>query len=294
MPFPIPARPTHVLARPTGAAAFSLVLLAALVLRGCSDGAEKPMAQQGREDAMPCEIRPSADNTGASGDLRSEAVTVIEKNGVTLEDARVPSLEIRANNVTLRNVEVAGNILVTGDNATIDHVTTTGLALSSVSGATVQYTEVSGSPEDAIHITSDAGSRVRDVTLRYNYIHSPAVPPGAHYDGTQVRGADGLLVKCSTYDAGSYRSSYNAAIYLEDANGGESNVTIENNWLNGWGFSVMLDAPGTRIIGNSLGGDTRWGSCYLGVGTSLASLDIRDNVNTESGENDPMCAEAAP
>ena len=175
----------------------------------------------------------------------------------------------------------------------IDHVTTTGIAISSASGATVQYTNVSHSKEDGIHITSDGGSLVRDVVLEHNFVHSPVLPPEAHYDGTQVRGVDGLLVECSTYDPGRYQSTYNAAIYLEDANGGDSNVTIKDNWLVGSGFSVMVDAPGTKIIGNRVGGDPHWGSCYLGTGTAVQSLTMRNNVDEASGDTDPMCAEAA-
>jgi hypothetical protein len=258
--------------------------LGAASLAGCSDD-----GGEGTAKAAPCAIRPSADNTGASGDLQRDSTAVVEEDGVTLADVQVGGLEVRGDDVTLRNVRVDGSILVTGDGATIDHVTTTGIAISSASKAQVRYSEISGGGDDGIHITSDRGRLVKDITLTYNFVHSPDVPAGGHYDGTQVRGVDGLLVKCSTYDPGPYQSTYNAGIYLEDANGGDANVAIEHNWLLGSGFSVMLDAPGTRLVGNQVGGDPHWGACYLGPGTDPDSLTIRENRDEATGEASPLC-----
>ncbi|MDF1603445.1 right-handed parallel beta-helix repeat-containing protein [Nocardioides sp. YIM 152315] len=258
--------------------------LAASCLTGCSDDADGGTAKE-----APCDVRPSADNTGATGDLRRDSTAVVEEDGATLEDVHLGSVEVRADDVTLRNVRVDGNILVTGDGVTIDHVSTTGIAISSASKAEVRYSNIGGGAEDGIHVTSDRGRLATDITLSYNFVHSPEVPPGGHYDGTQVRGVDGLLVTCSTYDAGPYESTHNAAIYLEDANGGDANVAIEHNWLLGSGFSVMLDAPGTRLIGNRVAGDPHWGTCYLGPGTTPDALTIRDNVDEATGDPDPLC-----
>jgi Right handed beta helix region len=181
----------------------------------------------------------------------------------------------------------------TGNNAILDHVSATGIAISSATGSTVQYSNIGKSPEDGIHITSDRGSMVKNVVLSHNFIHSPKVPETAHYDGTQVRGVKGLVISCSTYDPGKYQTPFNAAIYLEDANGGNTNVSIEDNWLYGFGFSVMIDAPKTRIIGNRVGGDIHWGTCYLSDSVSVSSLRIRDNINEKTHKPEPMCSEAS-
>lgn len=237
-------------------------------------------------------MKPSASNTGATGTLQDNPTTVL-KNGQTLENARVEELEIRGKGVTVRNVEVAGNVFITGNNAILDHVSATGIAISSATGSTVQYSNIGKSPEDGIHITSDRGSMVKNVVLSHNFIHSPKVPETAHYDGTQVRGVKGLVISCSTYDPGKYQTPFNAAIYLEDANGGNTNVSIEDNWLYGFGFSVMIDAPKTRIIGNRVGGDIHWGTCYLSDSVSVSSLRIRDNINEKTHKPEPMCSEAS-
>jgi hypothetical protein len=239
-----------------------------------------------------CETKPSASNTGPNGRLRDNSTTVL-KNGQLLENARVKGLEIRGKGVTVRNVKVTGSIFITGDNATLDHVSATGIAISSASGAQVQYSNIAKSPEDGIHITSDSGRMVKNVVLSHNFIHTPKVPNSAHYDGTQVRGVRGLVISCSTYDPGKYRYPYNAAIYLEDANGGNRNVSIEHNWLYGFGFSVMIDDSKTRIIGNRVGGDIHWATCDLGDSVRVSSLKMRDNINDETGKPEQMCSEAS-
>jgi hypothetical protein len=239
-----------------------------------------------------CELKPSASNTGSTGPLKNSSTTVLN-NGQTLENVRVKELEIRGKDVTVRNVEATGYILVTGDDALIDHVSTPGIGISSASGITVQYTNIGNGDGDGIHVTSDGGRLIRNVVLKYNFIHSPKVPDDAHYDGTQVRGVKGLVISCSMYDPGKYRDPYNAAIYLEDANGGNTKVSIEHNWLYGFGFSVMIDSPKTRIIGNRIGGDVHWGTCDLGDSVSVSSLKIRDNINDQTHKHESMCSEAS-
>jgi hypothetical protein len=239
-----------------------------------------------------CETKPSASNTGPTGHLKDSSTTVLN-NGQKLENVRVRELEVRGKNVILRNVEVTGSILITGNNAMLDHISSTGIGISSAAGTTVQYSNIAKSDEDGIHITSDRGSTVKNVILSHNFIHNPKVPESAHYDGTQVRGVKGLVISCSTYDPGRYRTPYNAAIYLEDANGGNTKVSIENNWLYGFGFSVMIDSPKTRIIGNRVGGDIHWGTCDLGDSVSVSSLKIRDNINDKTQKPEPMCSEAS-
>ncbi len=233
-----------------------------------------------------CGARPSASNTGAHGTRRSSGTTVLG-NGAVLENANVSDLTIEGDNVKVRNVAVSGGILVTGDGVTIDHVTTKGIGISSASNVTVQYANIGFGDDDAIHVTSDRGRLVKNVSLTHNYIHDPRVSSSAHYDGTQVRGASGVTISCSNYDPGAYQSTYNAAVYLEDANGGTSNVKVVNNWLNGFGFPVMIAASGTQLLDNKLGGDIHWENCYVGDGPGNAGLVSRGN--TRNGASINLC-----
>jgi hypothetical protein len=225
-----------------------------------------------------CSFKPSAATTGASGSRSNSSVRVLN-DGQTLQNADVGgSIEIRGNNVTVRNVSVGGNILVTGDDAMIDHVTTQGVAISSASGTTVQYANIGYSKEDGIHVTSDRGRMIRNAVLRYNYIHDPRVPSDAHYDGTQVRGVNGLTIDCSVYDPGPFQWTYNAGVYIEDANGGDTNVRVTNNWLYGHAFPVMVDKSTSTFTKNRIGGDIKWDTCYPGKGLNSSNFTSSGNV----------------
>ncbi len=205
-----------------------------------------------------------------------------------LQNANVSSLEIRGSNVTVKNVAVAGGILVAGNNAMIDHVTTQNIGISSASGVTVQYTNIGFGQEDAIHVTSDSGSYIQNVTLKYNYLHDPRVAPSSHYDGIQVRGASNSTIACNTIDPGPFQWTFNAAVYLEDANGGDNNIVVQNNWLNGFAFSVMMDARNITLLGNQLGGDIHWGECY--VGTGVGNPGLTSTGNTRDGQPVSLCS----
>ncbi len=233
-------------------------------------------------------MQPGPSNTGASGTLTPQSDTVV-KDGATIQNVDVTSLDITGSDVTVQNVNVAGNILVKGDRVTLDHVTAKAIAVSSASKVTIRFANLGASQDDAIHITSDSGRVVRDVLLEYNYIHNPQVPDTAHFDGTQIRGGDGVVIRCSTYDPGPYQQSFNAAIYLENANGGDRNITIQDNWLRGFGYTFMVDATGTTIRDNVLGGTPRWGTCYLGTDMSPTSVIASGNVAESDGSGMAVC-----
>jgi hypothetical protein len=208
-----------------------------------------------------------------------------------VENAVFSNLNITGDDVMIRNVKVEGEILVTGDRVTLDHVTAQAIAISSASDVTVRFSDVGFGSDDAIHITSDRGRRVQNITLNNNYIHDPRVESTGHYDGTQIRGADNVMISCSTYDAGPYQPPFNAAIYLENANGGDNGATIRDNWLRGFGYVLMIDATGTTVSGNKIGGDIHWGTCYLGKDTPPSAVASHGNVLEASGEPIPVCAD---
>jgi hypothetical protein len=212
--------------------------------------------------------------------------------GQTLSNVNVDHLVVAGKGVTVRNVHVKGSILVTGDGTLIDHVTAGGVSISSAQNTTVQYANIGFGRGDGIHVTSDRGRTVRNVTLRYNWVHDPRVPDDAHYDGIQVRGVNGLSILCSVFDAGSYQHMNNAGVYLEDANGGDSNIVVARNWIYGSGFSVMMDATNVTLDSNRVGGDIHWGTCRPGVRTGNAGLRSTGNLHDATGEPLALCQDS--
>lgn len=252
--------------------------------------AAAPAGAQESSVSTPCKFRPSKFNTGARGELRQSGVTTVE-SGKTLENVSVQRLHVAGSNVTIRNVRVAGSILVTGDRVKVRRVTAQGVSISSASHVSVARSHIRSSPMDGIHITSDRGRLVRDVTLRYNLVRRPQTPSDNHYDGTQVRGVDGLSIRCSTYRAGRYHENFNAAVFLEHANGGSSNVEVRNNWMFGFAFSVMVDSRSATFTGNKIGGDIKWGPCLLLDGSGSQGFTSAGNTWAETGKRVNLCGQ---
>jgi hypothetical protein len=217
-------------------------------------------------------VRPDAANTGATGTLTDyTGSTYITTPGTVIDGKTVHGdLVIAAANVVVRNSRVTGRIefYPGGDDGLITGVTAkSGVGVSSAHRATIEKSEITNaSGQDAMHVSSDRGTYINGVTVRDNWIHSPVVPQGAHYDGLQVRGAADVLVECNNFDLGAYQDGYNAPVFFEWDNGGWSNVRVVDNWLLGGAFNVMLsaaDSDANRIVlnDNRVGGDWKWDLC---------------------------------
>lgn len=239
-----------------------------------------------RDPALaPCRMKPSDRNTGARGALRDKDRTVLG-DGARLSNARVSNLTISGTDVKVTNVHVDGDILVTGEKVRLKRVTAKHIGISSAVNVVVANANIGYGADDGIHVTSDGDRLVRRVVLRYNFIHHPMAPPESHYDGTQVRGVDGMVIRCSTYQSGPFQDTFNANIYLENANGGASNVTVARNWLYGSAWSVMVAAESARFVGNRIGGDIHWGYCYGSGG-----FESRDNIRVPERRRINLCGQ---
>ncbi|MFC7494580.1 MULTISPECIES: right-handed parallel beta-helix repeat-containing protein [unclassified Nocardioides] len=277
---------------PRALAALTVGVLAASLSAGTATAAApEASAAPAAKAANACKFRPGPGNTGAHG-VRQDRGTTSLRSGQTLENANVSSLEIRGSGITVRNVRVSGNIFVTPGSSKVRIVRSTaqGIGISSASRISVVRSDIGFSSDDAIHVTSDAGSLVRGVKLRYNYIHDPRVTNGAHYDGTQVRGVHGMLIECSTYRAGPYQSNFNAGVYLENANGGDSNVTVHHNWIFGYAFSVMVDAESATFTANRVR-DPHWRACYLGNSSGSGGFESSGNMALPSHRHVSLCGQ---
>ena len=191
------------------------------------------------------------------------AGTVIQNKQIT------GSLTIAAANVKVLNSKTTGKILIYpgGNDALISRVTGQSVTVSSAHRAVVEYSNLTNTAsEDTFHVTSDQGTYINTVTIRNNYVHDPVVGGGAHYDGLQLRGATNVQILCNNFDLGTYRSQYNAPVFIEGDNGGNARVVVNDNWLFGGAFGFMFGSDNdslTRLTNNRFGGDMHWGpSCY--------------------------------
>lgn len=209
-------------------------------------------------------VKPSAANTGVpSGtSLVDDGRSEISDSNVTLSGRRftAPVVYVTGSGVKIVNSQFTGSVVVRqASNVVLSHSGALSAAVSGSQGVTLEYLNLGGA-SDAIHITSDTG-QVSGVTLRNNYIHNPQPPADAHYDGTQVRGIKGLSITCSTYELGPWQTTYNAGIYLENAQGGDDDIVIDHNWIDGGGFAISVDATNLRVTSNRFGRAYHWGVC---------------------------------
>lgn len=244
--------------------------------------------------------RPSSSNTGTNGTLTA-TYSGGASNGssnVTYENMNFPAPDspgyyiFSGNNLTFRNCHInGGGILIQGDNITIEHCTIEGgVSFSGTNGVTFQYNDVKNFSGDGIHLTSDSG-QAANITISHNYIHSPTPDCGDHADGIQIRGVNTLSLVNNNFDMGPWfqvcgQDALNAAIFFESANGGNSNLTVDGNYLNGAGITLRLN-PGSnqKIINNRFGRNYQYGI----VSNNAGGGDITQNSgNVMDDNNNPV------
>ena len=206
-----------------------------------------------------------ADTTGVTAGVALAAgeAGTFDEDGLVLEGLHVVGdLTLTGDGQVLRNSRVEGQVLVGGSGQVVEDSEVGALSVSGATSFTASRVEVFGlKGSDGIHITSDTG-RAADILIEGSWVHSPSVTSGSHYDGIQVRGVDRLAIRGNTIDLGTWAPQYNAAVFLEDANGGNAGVVIDGNVLDGGGYSMYLEGSDIAVTGNRFGRESRWGLVY--------------------------------
>ncbi len=162
-----------------------------------------------------------------------------------------------------------------------------GISVSSVNGATFRRVDVDGTSGDIMHITGDQNNNTipcRNITIEDSFLHGPEPGVGDHNDGIQVRGCLGLTLTRTVIDMGPWvlapdgNNALNAALFLQNANGGNSNVVVTDCWMNGAGYTLQCDpVSGTfAVTGLQVGKDYEFG-----VFTGAATLTSQSNNRIE-------------
>lgn len=169
-----------------------------------------------------------------------------------------------------------------------------GISVSSVSSALIDACDVHGFAGDGIHVTADVGP-CGSVTIQESWVHDPAPTEGTeHCDAVQVRGCVGLVIDHNTLDMGEWftvdgNNVLNAALFLENANGGNADVTVTDNYLNGAGYTLVI-APVTDALmtGNRWGTEAEFGEVDpVAGGVVVRAADNRLLVTDVPVENLP-------
>ncbi len=204
---------------------------------------------------------PAAETTGVRSGrtLVPMAAGTVNASSTVIADRVVDGdVTFTGNNLTLRDVRVTGHAIFRGDNVVVEDSEFGSAALSGARNVRMSRVEVFGNPgQDGLHITSDT-RRARDILVEDTWIHDPKVTADSHYDGIQVRGVDRLTVRRVAIELGPWKQQHNAALFLEDANGGNAGVTVEDSWLSGGGYVLYSFATDVRVRTTTFAAG-RWG-----------------------------------
>jgi hypothetical protein len=285
-----PAR-TRTRSRIAGAVVLGATLAAAGVLAGAGHAspasasvltncAAKPSAcgypdatNSGVPSGTTLKTVPSQISSGPGWSYNAAAGDVaVTGNGAVLSGLYIPyNLEIDANNVTIKNVQV-----VTSGNFGISLRHTTGVTIenSTISGQNATTGRVGSAIDDiygdstGITITDTniysfkTGIQVQTGTITGNYLHDPGYVAGDHTNGFFVNGGtEPMTIKDNTvFDS----LNQTDAISLDASAAGTpvANKTIENNFLAGGSYTIYGGDSLSNTISKILIENNRFGQLY--------------------------------
>lgn len=203
--------------------------------------------------------KPGAHNTGPTnlGILTDASNQIVTVDGTVIENLNIDGrIEVRANNVTIRNCivnsfgffqyPIGAHYGFTG--TLIEDCEVLGASSACIfgSGFTARRCNVHESTGDAFKARFDS-------VIEACWIHHIGTAPGAHADGNQTRIGDNLLIQGNNFDMPidvepPYKS--NACSLAQTGLGPVNNVRIIGNWLNGGNYTIyFVEKPAPNGFG---------------------------------------------
>ncbi|MBM7771966.1 hypothetical protein JOD54_002170 [Actinokineospora baliensis] len=191
-----------------------------------------------------------------------------------------------AADLIFRDCEFNSGLVLRGDRLTMERTRIAGgLSLSGVDTALLRLIDVHHSGTDLLHITSDSG-QCSDITISDSVFRNPVPIEDAHSDGLQVRGVRGLTIRHCSFDMGPWvlvagKDTLNSCVFLQNAQGGNHDVRIEDTYLDGAGFALVVDVVHGRLIlkGNRWGVQDHHGPVSLTGAVPTLAQDNRRYVS---------------
>lgn len=232
---------------------------------------------------------PTPLNTGLCGvgldgdDLKSSGSMSITQDGAVIDRLDINGhVKIEANNVTIKNSRITsssryGIELVDGyKNLTIQdsRIRSTGdntkAAMLLMGATTIRRVHISGG--------NDSIKAYRGMLLEDSYITGIYRRPDSHNDIVQVRTGSDYTLRGNTM-IGPYRKGTSVLIFQAKA-GNISNVTIENNYMSGGGYTVYTTASDGKTFSNGVVRNNRFelDSWNFGWRTNNAGVTYHGNV----------------
>ncbi|MBU1336438.1 MAG: M10 family metallopeptidase C-terminal domain-containing protein [Alphaproteobacteria bacterium] len=226
---------------------------------------------------------PDADSTGVRSGV---TLTSVGNLTITQDNAVISGLEIRgtltieAENVTIVDCRIIGDsyngIIAQKNEITVEYCDIIGGTNGISGGGTFRYNDIS-QVDNGINVYSAS-------VIENNYIHDLQGNADSHYDGIEINGGGGTVIRHNTIinDHGQ-----TAAVMINNYFGGVDGILIENNYLAGGGYTIYSDGrftdepiSGVQITNNVLG-QGQWGYYAFFENNPVLSN------NTQVGDNWP-------
>lgn len=202
---------------------------------------------------------PDETNTGVpSGvSLTPSGSITVSQNGAIIDGLDISGqIVVNADNVTIRNCRITS-----GDYYPIDYGRT---------GLLVEDTEIIGLSSNvtagisfdsytarrvSVTGTADGFKANSNVLIEDCYVHLLAIGPETHNDGTQATGGSDVILRHNTYKLGD-QSGISAVVQMGNEGGVNVNWLIENNLMDGGGWSINANSsdpsqsPNCQILNN--------------------------------------------
>jgi len=216
--------------------------------------------------------------------------------------ANIGNMDITQDGFVLENVNITGRIFVYAKNVIIRNFTLNtsgsyGIKVFEGGSALIEDGELSGTSASGalltgwdftarnleIHNSGTDGINPRNNNVIENcWIHHLGLNTSAHADAIQLTHGNNMIFRNNFFDIPKDipGTKSNAAVFLKEDSGPISNITIENNWLNGGNYTIYArGVDGLKVINNRFGRDYQYG---------IRSIDTIEqwngNVWDDSGE----------
>lgn len=211
------------------------------------------------DGALPVGTKPTNENVGLPGvgnpTMTSEvSSSFLSTNDAVYEDVHFTyagGITIPGNDVTFRRCKFDGNPVFRGDGMVMEDCDVPAMTLGG-QNFTVRRVRTTGrAGTDGIGVTSDV-YQVETGLIEYCYVGNGLLSAESHYDNIQVRGAIDLTIQYNNFDVLAdavetneesprfgepvFDTRSNASIFLENANGGNTDILVYHNWsrVNGY------------------------------------------------------------
>ncbi len=263
----------------------------------------------------PALSQPGPSTTGPltpDNELRRISSITITEDGTVLEGVWITGMvDVRADDVTIRDFKIDATsyygIKATygARRLTIEDGEIFGMSSAAVYGGNFEARriDIHDSGADGFKPTSNA-------LIEKSWLRRLGSKPESHADGVQIRSGSDVVIRENYFDMPSDLPGFNNSICIivQTGSGPVDNILIQDNWINGGGFSVQVRDKGrgygpptnVRINDNRFGRDFQFGpwvtdgdvrkdgNVWSDTGALLAGQD--SSGDDESMPDDPLMA----